>query len=446
LPPDRQDNFEAEDLTEAGPGAIDRDVKEIALVLAEPVVPALPSAVPVPAPPGRRPRRWPVALAASVLLLAGLGAWYWWTSGTPVPQFKTVPVDRGPIRATVSATGTVNPVISVQVGSQVTGKIQALYADYNSVVKKGQVIAQIDPATFRARVNQARASLRNAEGSLLKAETALVQRQLELDRMEALRRDQFVSQADLDLARTNHRDAAAQLEVSRAGVDQAKAALASARLDLGYTTISSPVNGIVVSRNVDVGQTVAAALQAPVLFVIAQDLTRMQVNANVSESDIGGITEGKPAEFTVDAFPRDPFSGTVVQVRNAPISIQNVVTYDVVINVDNRALKLKPGMTANVSIVTAAKEGVLRVPSAALRFRMPGASSERKQPLLWRVDGTGQPQAVPVKTGIADAVHTEVAEGEVREGDRVIVAIETAEEGVPSTALPPGFSVKPPMR
>jgi HlyD family secretion protein len=387
-----------------------------------------------------------VALAASVLLLAGLGAWYWWTSGTPVPQFKTVPVDRGPIRATVSATGTVNPVISVQVGSQVTGKIQALYADYNSVVKKGQVIAQIDPATFRARVNQARASLRNAEGSLLKAETALVQRQLELDRMEALRRDQFVSQADLDLARTNHRDAAAQLEVSRAGVDQAKAALASARLDLGYTTISSPVNGIVVSRNVDVGQTVAAALQAPVLFVIAQDLTRMQVNANVSESDIGGITEGKPAEFTVDAFPRDPFSGTVVQVRNAPISIQNVVTYDVVINVDNRALKLKPGMTANVSIVTAAKEGVLRVPSAALRFRMPGASSERKQPLLWRVDGTGQPQAVPVKTGIADAVHTEVAEGEVREGDRVIVAIETAEEGVPSTALPPGFSVKPPMR
>jgi HlyD family secretion protein len=270
LPQDKQASLEAEDLTEAGPSAIDRDVKDAVLVVAEPVGPAFPCSFPVPAHPGRRARRWPAALTALFLLLAGLASRYWWTSGTPVPQFNTAPVDRGPIRATVSATGTVNPVVSVQVGSQVTGKIQALYVDYNSVVKKGQVIAQIDPAMFKARVTQARASLRNAEGGLLKAEAALAQRQLELNRMEALRREQFVSQADLDIARTNHRDASAQLEVSRAGVDQAKAALASARLDLGYTTISSPVNGIVVSRNVDVGQTVAAALQAPTLFVIGK--------------------------------------------------------------------------------------------------------------------------------------------------------------------------------
>jgi len=204
-------------------------------------------------------------------------------------------VDRGPIKAIVTATGTVNPVISVQVGSQVTGKIKSLYADYNSVVVAGQVIAQIDPATFKARVNQARASLRNARGALLKADTALAQRKLELDRMEALRPEQFVSQADLDLARSNYRDAAAQREVARAQVDQAQAALETAELDLGYTTITSPVNGIVVSRNVDVGQTVAASLQAPTLFVIAQDLTRMQVDTNVSESDIGGVAEGRQA-------------------------------------------------------------------------------------------------------------------------------------------------------
>ena len=368
-----------------------------------------------------------------------------WGSPSPSVRFRTVPVDRGPIKAIVTATGTVNPVISVQVGSQVTGKIKSLYADYNSVVVAGQVIAQIDPATFKARVNQARASLRNARGALLKADTALAQRKLELDRMEALRPEQFVSQADLDLARSNYRDAAAQREVARAQVDQAQAALETAELDLGYTTITSPVNGIVVSRNVDVGQTVAASLQAPTLFVIAQDLTRMQVDTNVSESDIGGVAEGRQATFTVDAFPRDPFSGTVVQVRNAPISIQNVVTYDVVINVANLDLKLKPGMTANVSIVTADKEDALRVPNAALRFKMPGVATDRKNPVLWLSRPTGLPQAVPIKQGISDGMYTEVAEGTVREGDQVVIGIETEEE-TPQKELPPGFGVGPKIR
>ena len=246
--------------------------------------------------------------------------------------------------------------------------------------------------------------------------------------MTTLRRQQFVSQADLDLAATNFRDAQAQVEVSQAQVDQAVATLASAELDLGYTTIYSPVNGIVVSRNVDVGQTVAASFQTPTLFVIAQDLTQMQVNANVSESDIGGVTEGKPASFRVDAYPKQFFEGTVTQVRNAPISIQNVVTYDVVITVDNRDLKLKPGMTANVTIVTDKKENPLRVPNGALRFRMPGVPVDRKITQVWVMDQARQVRQTVITTGIADSLSTEIVEGTLKEGDTVILGIETPEE------------------
>jgi HlyD family secretion protein len=381
-----------------------------------------------------------------VLIPLAAGAyWYWWLRDSQPMLFKTAQVDRGPIIAAVTATGTVNPVISVQVGSQVSGRIQKLFADYNSFVKKGQPIARIDPAPFQSRVNEAQAALRTARGNLAKARAALDQRRLDLARMLELREHEFVTQADLDLARTNARDAEAHLEVATAQVDQAKAALASAQLDLKYTTITSPVNGIVVSRNVDVGQTVAASFQAPTLFVIAQDLTRMQVNANVSEADIGGVTEGAAAEFTVDAFPHDPFHGSVVQVRHAPISIQNVVTYDVVIGVDNRERKLKPGMTANVSIVTAHEDNVLRVPNTALRFRMPGVPADRRKPVLWVPDGAGQPQPVPIKPGIADATHTAVVDGEIREGQAVIVGIETAEESRQKD-LPPGFGVGPRIR
>jgi HlyD family secretion protein len=336
-------------------------------------------------------------------------------------------------------------VISVQVGSQVSGIVQSLSVDFNSVVKQGQAIAQIDPAPFRAKLEQARASLKTARGNLTKARVALAQRKLDLDRMASLQREQFVGKADLDQAETNYRDALAQVEVSQAQVDQAQAAVASAELDLEHTTIYSPVNGIVVSRNVDVGQTVAASLQAPTLFVIAQDLTKMQVEANVSESDIGGVAEGQSAEFTVDAYPNEPFKGTVVQVRNAPISIQNVVTYDVVIGVDNRGLKLKPGMTANVSIVTARKDQTLRVPSAALRFKLPGTPTERKKSVVWKLDAKAVPQAVPITPGIADPMFTEVVEGDLREGDAVIVGIEEA-GGPGQKELPPGFGVGPRMR
>jgi len=377
--------------------------------------------------------------------LAGIAYWSWWAREAQPTRFNTAPADRGPIKATVTATGTVNPVISVQVGSQVSGKVEALYADYNSVVTKGQVIAQIDPEAFHAKVKQARATLRNARGTHARAQVNLNQQRIELRRISTLRRQDFVSQADLDRAKTNVHDAEAQIEVALGQVDQAKAALHSAELDLAFTKITSPVNGIVVSRNVDVGQTVAASLQAPTLFVIAQDLTRMQVNANVSESDIGGVTEGRAAEFTVDAFPHEPFQGAVVQVRNAPISIQNVVTYDVVIGVDNRALKLKPGMTANVSIVTARKDNVLRIPGTALRFKMPDVASDRKKPAVWVLDPSGKPRAVPIRPGIADALNTEVAEGELRERDQVITSIETTEDAS-QKELPPGFGVGPRIR
>ena len=390
--------------------------------------------------PTRRPRsRFPWVIGtAAVLILVGAAGWYWWASSVPPVQYKTVAVDRGPITAIVTATGTVNPVVSVQVGSQVSGKIAKLFADFNSVVKQGQVLAQIDQQPFQARVSQARAAVKSARGNLAKAKNMAAQRKRERDRIATLRQQAFVSQADLDLAETNYRDAAAHVEVTQAQLDQAQATLSSAELDLGYTTIYSPVTGIVVSRNVDVGQTVAASFQTPTLFVIAQDLTQMQVNTNVSESDIGGVAEGKSASFRVDAYPKHFFDGKVTQVRNAPISIQNVVTYDVVITVDNRDLKLKPGMTANVTIVTAQKEDPLRVPNGALRFRMPNVPVDKKATRVWALDRDNHPSQVDVTTGIADSLSTEIMEGMLNEGDRVIVGIETAEEQA-QKKLPPGF-------
>jgi HlyD family secretion protein len=243
-------------------------------------------------PPRSRRSRLPWLIGVVVvLLISGGGLWYWWNSGLLPIQYKTALVDQGPITAIVTATGTINPVISVQVGSQVSGKVAQLFADFNLKVTKGQILAQIDQKPFKARLSQARAAVKSARGNLAKAKVLATQRKREFDRMAALRPQAFVSQADVDLAETNFRDAAANVEVLQAQLDQTQAALASAELDLGYTTIYSPVDGIVVSRNVDVGQTLAAAFQTPILFVIAQDLTQMQVNANVSESDIGGVKE-----------------------------------------------------------------------------------------------------------------------------------------------------------
>ena len=393
---------------------------------------------------GRKRRRLLMLGGLGILLVLGVGLWYW-SNGTVTHLYKTLPVDRGPITSLITATGAVNPVISVQVGSQVSGKIARIYADFNSVVREGQVLASIDQKPYQAKGSQAKAALKSALANLAKARNMVAQRKLELDRIATLRAQQFVAQSDLDLARTSHRDAEAQVDLTQAQVDQAKATLASAELDLGYTTIISPVNGTVVSRNVEEGQTVVASFQTPTLFVIAQDLTRMQVIANVSESDIGGVTEGKSADFRVDAYPRESFHGTVTQVRNAPISIQNVVTYDVVISVENPDLKLKPGMTANITIVTARNENALRTPNAALRFRMPGATTDRKTPQVWIHTMNGRVRPEPITVGIADSLYTEIQSGGVHEGDEVVVGLATPDNNT-QEKLPPGFEIGPKMR
>jgi HlyD family secretion protein len=353
-------------------------------------------------------------------------------------------------------------VTSVQVGSQVSGMIESLHADFNSIVKTGQVVARIDPFPYKARRDQAKASLANAKAALVKARVDLAQRKRELERAQSLLQEQFVSQNEVDVARTAHEGAQAQLEVAQAAVQQAEAALEAAELDLKYTVIRSPVDGIVIARQVEVGQRLTASFQIPMLFLIAEDLTNMQVDANVSEADIGGILEGKEATFTVDAYPGELFHGQVKQVRNAPISVQNVVTYDVVVGVRNSDLRLKPGMTANVSIIVARKDNVLKVPNAAMRFappkatavggstapvspqlppgaESPGKVKAERSKTVWRLSSDGDPQAVSVQPGISDGSSTELLTSELQEGDAVIVGLESVSTGRRSDALPPGF-------
>ena len=270
-------------------------------------------------------------------------------------QFQTVAVTRGPITQAVTATGTLNPVVNVQVGSQVSGNIQKLFVDYNSQVKAGQLIAQIDPALFQATVTQ-------AEGDLASAQAALELARINESRTKALVAKQNSALSELDQATAALHQAEANVKIKQGALDKAKA-------DLDHCAITSPIDGVVISRSVDVGQTVAASLQAPVIFTIANDLTKMQIDANVAEADVGVVAVDQTVDFTVDAFPNRTFHGKVVQVRNAPITVQNVVTYDTVISVSNPDLKLKPGMTANVSIVIANRDSVLKISNAALRYR-----------------------------------------------------------------------------
>src|SRR5213592_2154569 len=270
-------------------------------------------------------------------------------------NYQTTTVTRGPITQAVTATGTLNPVVNVQVGSQVSGNIAKLFADFNSQVKAGQVVAQIDPALFQATVTQ-------AEGDLASAQAALELAKVNAVRTQELCARKTSSQADLDQAMATLHQAEANVKIKQGALDKAKA-------DLEHCTITSPIDGVVISRSVDVGQTVAASLQAPVIFQIANDITKMQIDSNVAEADVGVVEVGQDVDFTVDAFPTQTFHGKVVQVRNAPITVQNVVTYDTVIGVNNPDLKLKPGMTANVSIVVAHKDNVLQIKNAALRYR-----------------------------------------------------------------------------
>jgi HlyD family secretion protein len=372
--------------------------------------------------------RVPFAIAVLLLAAAAGGYLYWRRGGGEEgARYVSETVERGPITATVTATGTVNPVTTVQVGTYVSGPIIALDVDYNSPVAKGQRVAKIDPAPFAVKVQSAEANLANARAKVIKSRADLVLKKLTRERNGELRGRDLVSQNDLDTAQSNYDQAVAQLMLDEAGVKQAEASLQEARINLNYTDIRSPVDGVVVSRSVDVGQTVAASFQTPTLFQIAQDLTKMQVDASVSESDIGAVQEHQPAVFTVDAFPGREFRGVVVQVRNAPVTVQNVVTYDVVIAVDNPELTLKPGMTAAVTITTGQRADVLRVPLRALSFNPDhGATPGRGGSSVWRLGADGNVQRVEVHTGLRDEHYAEIASGPVAAGDQVAVALRRA--------------------
>src|SRR6266481_9718595 len=312
---------------------------------------------------------WRAALVALVAL--GL-AFYFLRGGNGATHYVTANVTRGPIVRSVIATGTVNPVVTVQVGSYVSGPIQAIYADFNAPVKANQLIAKIDPRPFQVKVAQSQAALANARAQLGKDRADLGYKQVTYARDQKLVEADAISRDTLDSAYSTYMQAKSQVALDQANIQQQQANLDEAQVNLAYTNIVSPVDGTVVSRNVDVGQTVAASFQTPTLFLIAQDLTKMQVDSNVSESDIGYVKAGQKATFRVDAFPDSDFEGAVAQVRQAPITVQNVVTYDVVVSVENPELMLKPGMTANVNVVTAMRDKAIRVPIDALRFAPPG--------------------------------------------------------------------------
>lgn len=384
----------------------------------------------------------------------------------PDVHFDTLPVQRGRIVAKVTATGTLNALLTVQVGSQVSGRIAQLNADFNSVVTKGQLIAKIDPQLFEAALAQAQANYLEAQGTLSKTRVQALDAKRLYDRARGLKDRGLVSQAEVDTAEATWLAAKAQVEVSLGALEQAKAARNQAQINLAYTTIVSPINGVVISRNVDVGQTVAASLQAPTLFTIAEDLRKMQVHTNVAEADVGKLTPKMTATFTVDAYPNDSFRGVIHEIRNAAQTVQNVVTYDAVIDVDNEALKLRPGMTANVTVVFAEKDDVLKVPNAALRFK-PGPEvlamlgngqqgSGRRGGGGGRPSGPGEnpqrvgmktvwvlknphPGPVQIQTGLSDGTVSEAIESPLREGDQVI----TGSSGGEAPKAPPGGFRRP---
>jgi len=349
-------------------------------------------------------------------------------------------VEKRTLEKFITATGTINPLTTVQVGTQVSGRIKEIYVDYNSQVKKGELLAEIDPALFQAQVDQARANLSTAQANLVRAKANYENSKKNYERAKELFEKELIARAELDNAETAFLSDQAQVTVATAQVAQAKANLENAETNLKYTKIISPIDGIIISRNVDIGQTVVASFQSPILFLVAEDMTKMQITTNVSEADIGDVKEGQEADFTVDAYPGLNFKGVVSQVRNSPTTIQNVVTYNVIVNVDNPELKLKPGMTANVSILVAKREEVLALPNEALRFSPPAQNSNQPikrydKPGVWILE-KGIPKRIEVQLGITDGNWTEIISGELKEKTRVIVEV-SKEKKAKATFKPP---------
>jgi HlyD family secretion protein len=402
-------------------------------------------------------------LGAVVVVAASIGAWRLLGAAKP-PDYQSVKVRRQTITKTISATGTLQAVTTVQVGTQVSGTISELYADYNSNVKKDQVIARLDPSQFQAQLAQANATwqsslatIQAANNNVVAADAAVQSAEANVDHMDAALQDaqktldrtrqlvdaKVAAAMDLQTAQSTAAQAAAQKQQAIAQVNQAKAQAQAARsqvaqaqaqaaqakasvdvaqVNLDHTVIKAPIAGVVVARNVDVGQTVAASLQAPTVFLIANDLTRMQVLANIDEADVGQLGPDSKVSFTVDAYPSETFRGSISQLRLSPQTVQNVVTYTAVIDVANPDLKLKPGMTANVNVVTAQKSDVLAIPAAALRYRpanAPAAPANRGS-VVWKIEGQ-QLTPVQVQTGITDGIRTEIASSDLKEGDSIAV-------------------------
>ena len=384
-----------------------------------------------------KPLTWRVIGLAALAAIA-VGAAVWWLALRPAPaRYVTAPVTRGDVATTIPASGSVNPVVTVQVGTYVSGTIQSLTCDYNTRVRQGQLCAKIDPQPYEVVVEQDQANLESARAQLVKDQADVAYARIAHQRQDLLLSQDSTSRDAADAALNAYNQALAQVRLDGATIAQRAALLKAAVVNLNYTNIVSPVDGTVVSRNVNVGQTVAASFSTPTLFLIAQDLTKMQVDTNVSESDIAGARPGAPATFTVDAFPNQVFRGVVSQVRQAPISVQNVITYDVVVTVANPDLLLKPGMTATAKIVKTQARNVLRVPSSALRFtptnaaRTPpaggvggggrGGGRSGGKRTVW-VLRDGKPVAVAVTVGLDDDTYAEIKSGDLRADDRVIVS------------------------
>ena len=405
--------------------------------------------------------KWAVVLGVAIVVIGG-GIWYFRHGHQDATAYQTVAVTCGELTKLVTATGTLNPVVNVTVGSQVSGIINKLNVDYNSMVKSNEVIAEIDPSTYQAVVAQAQADLSNAKANL-------ELQQVEANRSSELFTNKLVSGSDYDTAVANLHEAEATVQIKQASLDNANA-------NLGYCKIRSPVDGIVILRAIDLGQTVASSFNTPTLFQIANDLTKMQIDSSVAEADVGGVVEGQEVPFTVDAYPERTFYGTVTQVRNSPTTINNVVTYDCVISVTNADYKLKPGMTANVSIIVAQRENALTIPNGALRFRPPenavvltnivatqtapatnsgnfagtsGVQGHRsghargERPVfhtIYVLSGTGDDsklQAVQIKTGISDGISTEVLSG-LDAGAQVVTGVVSTGTQAAKTSNPFG--------
>ena len=385
--------------------------------------------------------RWRPLVAALVLLLLLIAiVRRASTPAEPSVRYETVQVQRGSLQAKVTATGTLSALVTVQVGSQVSGRVSEILVDFNSRVVRGQVIARLDPMLFRAAVEQARANDSAARANLEKSRVQRIDARRQAKRMALLRERRLVAQSEVDTAVTAADVAQSQVIASEAAVEQARASLNQSLINLDYTTILSPIDGVVISRNVDVGQTVAASLQAPTLFVIAEDLRRMQVDSSVAEADVGKLAPGMLARFTVDAHPSITFVGIVRQIRNAAQTIQNVVTYDAVIDVDNPELLLRPGMTANITVIHAERTNAVLLPNAALRFRAPEEWSARapKRELsgdarrVWALRD-GSPSPVDVRVGVTDGTKTELVEGALQPGDRLVTEVIQAKKSGPGS-------------